>query len=36
MKELSILDMLDKVEQHRISANKHIATLWDMKCTNEK
>lgn len=36
MKELSILDMLDEVEQYRISANKPIATLWDMKCTDEK
>ena len=36
MKELSILDMLDEVEQYRISANKPTATLWDMKCTDEK
>ena len=32
MKELSIFDMLHKAEQYRISTNKHIAVLWDMKC----
>lgn len=36
MKELSISNMLDKVEQYRISANKHIATVWDLESTDEK
>lgn len=34
MKELSIFDMLRNAE-HRISANKHIVILWDMKCLLE-